>query len=117
MACHGRRICARLAAPTTYGVLVNGRAAWTAGWSLGLALTLATAACLDPEEPGLLVPPTVDEDPALPRLDVTVAGHARGLHLERFGDPRRRRCSSCTARTPTTGTCGRSRSRSRIATT
>jgi proline iminopeptidase len=48
---------------------------------------LVVPACLDPGDPGNLVPPTVDEDPALPRLDVTVAGHTRGLHLERFGDP------------------------------
>lgn len=54
---------------------------------LAIALVLATPGCLDPEDPGNLVPPTVDEDPALPRLDVTVAGHRRGLHLERFGDP------------------------------
>jgi proline iminopeptidase len=48
---------------------------------------LVVPACLDPGDPGNLVPPTVDEDPALPRLDVTVAGHTRGLHLECFGDP------------------------------
>lgn len=52
-----------------------------------LAFALASPACLDPEAPGNLVPPTVVEDPALPRLDVTVAGHTRGLHLERFGEP------------------------------
>lgn len=44
------------------------------GVALVLALGLPTPGCLDPEEPGNLVPPTVDEDPALPRLDVTVLG-------------------------------------------
>jgi proline iminopeptidase len=42
---------------------------------------------ISPEAPGALVPPTADQDPALPQLRVTVAGHTRALHLEAFGDP------------------------------
>jgi pimeloyl-ACP methyl ester carboxylesterase len=45
-----------------------------------------TSGCLDPGEPGNLVPPTADEDPLLPQLDVDVAGRARTLHLEELGD-------------------------------
>jgi proline iminopeptidase len=51
---------------------------------LGLALALcATAACLDPDAPGKLVPGTVEDDPSLPRIEV--AGTT--LHAEAFGDP------------------------------
>ena len=42
-----------------------------------------------PDDPGALVPPTADEDPALPQVSVDVAGHHRSLHLETFGDPNR----------------------------
>ena len=48
-----------------------------------LLLPIALAGCLDPDEPGNLVPKTVDEDPALPRIEV--AGTL--LHAEAFGDP------------------------------
>lgn len=53
-------------------------------------LVVALAGCrpLSTEAPGALVPPTADQDRALPQLTVTVAGHARALHLRRFGDPR-----------------------------
>ena len=37
--------------------------------------------------PGYLVPPTVDEDPALPRAVITVASKSRAIHLQTFGDP------------------------------
>lgn len=52
---------------------------------------LAAAACglMDVEGPGHLVPPTAAEDPHLPRLTVSVAGWARALHLQSFGDPTR----------------------------
>jgi proline iminopeptidase len=37
--------------------------------------------------PGALVPPTADQDPNLPQIDVYVAGHSRSLHLQTFGNP------------------------------
>lgn len=40
-----------------------------------------------PDEPGALVPPTADQDPALPQISIEVAGRHRALHLETFGDP------------------------------
>lgn len=43
--------------------------------------------CLDPDEPGALVPPTAAEDPALPQVRLTIEGAERALHLETFGDP------------------------------
>lgn len=49
--------------------------------ALGLGLILA--ACLDPSEPGNLVPKTVDEDPSLPSIEV----NGTKLHAETFGDP------------------------------
>jgi len=51
----------------------------------------ALAACrpLSTEAPGALVPPTANQDPALPQLRVMIAGYSRALHLERFGDPAR----------------------------
>jgi proline iminopeptidase len=48
-----------------------------------ILMTLALAGCLDPGEPGNLVPKTVSEDPTLPRIEV--AGTV--LHGEAFGDP------------------------------
>lgn len=51
--------------------------------ALGLALALLSTACLDPDDPGNLVPATVDEDPALPRIEV----NGTALHAEAFGDP------------------------------
>lgn len=42
------------------------------------------SACLDPGEPGNLVPKTVDEDATLPRIEV----NGTMLHAEAFGDPR-----------------------------
>jgi proline iminopeptidase len=47
------------------------------------ALALGPVGCLDPDEPGNLVPRTVVEDPTLPRIEV--AGTL--LHAEAFGDP------------------------------
>lgn len=49
-----------------------------------LALLLCTAAgCLDPTEDGNLVPPTVDGDPSLPRVEL----NGTVFHAETFGDP------------------------------
>jgi proline iminopeptidase len=42
---------------------------------------------MDPDAVGAWVPPTADQDPALPQLSVDVAGHRRALHLETFGPP------------------------------
>jgi proline iminopeptidase len=39
--------------------------------------------CLDPADPGLLVPATVDDDPSLPSIDIA----GTRLHAEAFGDP------------------------------
>jgi proline iminopeptidase len=48
-----------------------------------LALGTLLPGCLDPGEGGNLVPRTVDEDPALPRIEVADTL----LHAEAFGDP------------------------------
>ncbi|WP_185716178.1 alpha/beta fold hydrolase [Larkinella knui] len=37
------------------------------------------------EQTGMWVPPTAEQDPALPQLPVTIAGHRRVLHLQTFG--------------------------------
>lgn len=57
--------------------------------ALGVVVVGGGAGChmLSTEAPGALVPPTADQDRALPQLTVTVAGHARALHLQRVGDP------------------------------
>ncbi len=51
------------------------------------ALLLLCSGCLSPEEAGALLPPTADEDPRLPQVELTVAGQTRAVHLESFGDP------------------------------
>lgn len=48
------------------------------------ALALLQSACLDPGAPGNLVPKTVEDDPALPRIEV----NGTVLHAEAYGDPR-----------------------------
>jgi proline iminopeptidase len=50
---------------------------------LGLSLALFTTACLDPGDPGNLVPATVEDDPSLPCIEV----NGTMLHAEAFGDP------------------------------
>jgi proline iminopeptidase len=42
---------------------------------------------IDPEEPGALVPPTVDQDPLIPQMKITVAGYTRSIHIQTFGTP------------------------------
>ncbi|WP_457565883.1 alpha/beta fold hydrolase [Caldithrix abyssi] len=42
---------------------------------------------IDPEEPGALVPPTVDQDAGLPQMKITVAHRTRLIHIETFGEP------------------------------
>jgi proline iminopeptidase len=56
---------------------------------LGLAAlaVLGTSACLSLTEPGALVPPTADQDPALPQIQLQIAGRSRAVHLETYGDP------------------------------
>lgn len=48
---------------------------------------LFSGCLLDPAEEGALVPPTVDENPALPSVAIEVAGHRRLIHFRTFGDP------------------------------
>ncbi|MCA9712304.1 MAG: alpha/beta hydrolase, partial [Myxococcales bacterium] len=55
--------------------------------TLALALPLWAAACIDADALGTFLPPTADEDPALPQIELEVAGHRRALHLETHGDP------------------------------
>ncbi len=51
------------------------------------ALSFGVApACIDPAEPGALVPPTVDQDPALPGLNIVLRGATRRVHVRSFGD-------------------------------
>jgi proline iminopeptidase len=52
----------------------------TKPWLLWLAIALG--GCLDPEDPGNLVPKTVVEDPTLPRIEV----NGTWLHAEAFGE-------------------------------
>jgi len=54
----------------------------TRPWLLSLALSWC-AACMDPGEPGKLVPATVEDDPSLPRVEI----NGTTLHAEAFGDP------------------------------
>jgi proline iminopeptidase len=50
---------------------------------IGLGLVIAGCEILDPDEPGNLVPKTVDEDPTLPSIEV----NGTKLHAQTFGDP------------------------------
>ena len=43
--------------------------------------------CIDPGDPGTLVPPSVDEDASLLGLDIVVDGVERRIHIREFGDP------------------------------
>jgi proline iminopeptidase len=52
-------------------------------FSLVLLCSLATSCA---PAPGELVPATADQDPRLPQLALSIAGHRRVLHLETFGD-------------------------------
>lgn len=62
----------------------------TAGIFIGAtALIILSTGCkkiYDEEAPGILVPPTADQDPNLPQLTINVAGQARAVHLQTFGD-------------------------------
>ncbi len=50
-------------------------------------LLLIFSACTSVDELGVLVPPTVDEDTALPSQSITVAGRSRLVHVRTFGNP------------------------------
>jgi proline iminopeptidase len=50
---------------------------------VAIALLAMFSGCLDPADPGLLVPATVDDDPSLPSVDIA----GTRLHTEAFGDP------------------------------
>lgn len=51
-------------------------------------LTVASCSKIYNEESsGNLVPPTADQDPSLPQIKITVAGHTRAIHLQTFGNP------------------------------
>jgi proline iminopeptidase len=45
------------------------------------------SSCIDPGDPGTLVPPTADQDPALPGIDIEYRGAVRRIHVREFGDP------------------------------
>ncbi len=48
-----------------------------------LALAVCATSCMNPADPGNLVPRTVDEDPSLPRIEL----NGTSLHAETYGDP------------------------------
>lgn len=50
---------------------------------LSILTALSLGACLSAEDPGALVPATVDQDPSLPRIEIA----GTKLHAEAFGDP------------------------------
>jgi proline iminopeptidase len=54
---------------------------------LAIVLGCGLYACHKIDETGALVPPTVDQDPTLPHVTVTVAGKTRMLHVRTFGNP------------------------------
>lgn len=60
-------------------LLTNRRSPWRIALSFSVLLT----ACLDPDQPGNLVPNTVDEDTSLPSIEL----NGTKLHVETFGDP------------------------------
>lgn len=53
--------------------------------ALVVSASCALSACIDPTTPGTLVPPTVTDDPALPRISVEVAGKRRTFHARSYG--------------------------------
>lgn len=55
--------------------------------ALSGALLLGMAGCSSLLLPVILVPPTADEDPLIPSIAITVAGHTRLVHARAFGDP------------------------------
>jgi proline iminopeptidase len=60
-----------------------GRPLWVFVTAAMVAFSLVSCDVLDPADPGLLVPLTVDEDPTLP----SIAVNGTQLHSEAFGNP------------------------------
>jgi proline iminopeptidase len=54
-----------------------------------LALAVGAAGCIDPSAPGTLVPPTADQDPKLPGVNIAYQGASRRIHYREFGDASR----------------------------
>ncbi|MDJ1505338.1 alpha/beta hydrolase [Xanthocytophaga agilis] len=54
---------------------------------LFLFMLILGGSCQSIDEPGTLVPPTVDQDPTLSQINVSVAGHTRSLHCFTYGNP------------------------------
>jgi proline iminopeptidase len=52
-----------------------------------LASVAVVHGCASASDPGALVPPTADQDPALPQIAMTVAGRTRAVHVETYGEP------------------------------
>jgi proline iminopeptidase len=52
-----------------------------------LAMCTVYTSCNTLTEPGVLVPPTADQDPLIPQITIQVAGHDRAVHVRTFGDP------------------------------
>ncbi len=73
-----------------FSLRTRDRSRWPGHWLLLLSLSSCLLACQlqNVEQAGSLVPPTADQDPALPQLSVSVAGYRRALHLQTFGDER-----------------------------
>lgn len=55
-------------------------------FSLLLLLLMGLFSCEKLEDIGVLVPPTVDQDPNLPSVSINVAGRDRLIHVRTFGD-------------------------------
>lgn len=53
---------------------------------LGLLLLGVEPSCIDASSPGTLVPPTVDQDPNLPGMNIVLRGAKRRVHVRTFGD-------------------------------
>ncbi len=58
-------------------------------WLLLVCLVVVTSCSkiYNEEAAGNLVPPTAEQDPFLPQIKITVAGHSRAIHLQTFGNP------------------------------
>lgn len=50
-------------------------------------IALLCAGCLDSTAPGAWVPPTADEDPALPQQQIVLSGRPVAIHVRTFGTP------------------------------
>lgn len=61
------------------------------GYRLGIAgvmitlLAVTTCDMTNPNQIGVLVPATADQNPSLPQISIKVGGHTRKIHLETFG--------------------------------